>query len=94
MAVTAHERKLLIGGEWDDTGDWIDIASPYSGETVRRVAKAGPDEARRAMTEHLLDARTVLLTAAETGVDLDLDGRITPIKRSTAFQKQNRGSPR
>ena len=49
MAVTAHERKLLIGGEWVDTGDWIDIASPYSGETVGRVAKAGPDEARRAV---------------------------------------------
>ncbi len=50
-----------------------------------------PDAARLAMTEHLLDARAVLLTAAETGVDLDLDDRITPIKRSTAFQKQNRG---
>src|SRR5207302_10408129 len=49
MAVTAHERKLLIGGEWVDTGDWIDVASPYSGETVGRVAKAGRDEARRAV---------------------------------------------
>src|SRR5256886_280723 len=49
MAVTARERKLLIGGEWVDTGDWIDIASPYSGETVGRVAKAGTDEARRAV---------------------------------------------
>ncbi len=49
MAVTALERKLLIGGEWIETGDWIDVASPYSGETVGRVAKAGADETRRAI---------------------------------------------
>jgi acyl-CoA reductase-like NAD-dependent aldehyde dehydrogenase len=49
MAVTAQERKLLIGGEWVETGDWIDVASPYSGETVGRVAKAGADETRRAI---------------------------------------------
>jgi acyl-CoA reductase-like NAD-dependent aldehyde dehydrogenase len=49
MAVTAQERKLLIGGEWIETGDWVDVASPYSGETVGRVAKAGADETRRAI---------------------------------------------
>jgi acyl-CoA reductase-like NAD-dependent aldehyde dehydrogenase len=49
MAVTAQERKLLIGGEWIETGDWIDVVSPYSGETVGRVAKAGADETRRAI---------------------------------------------
>jgi len=49
MAVAAQERKLLIAGEWIDTGDWIDVASPYSGETVGRVAKAGPEETRRAI---------------------------------------------
>jgi acyl-CoA reductase-like NAD-dependent aldehyde dehydrogenase len=49
MAVTAQERKLLIGGEWLETGDWVDVASPYSGETVGRVAKAGADETRRAI---------------------------------------------
>src|SRR5512133_1805284 len=49
MAVTAQERKLLIGGEGIETGDWIDVASPYSGETVGRVAKAGADETRRAI---------------------------------------------
>ena len=40
---------MLIGGEWIDTGDWVDVASPYSGETVGRVAKAGADETRRAI---------------------------------------------
>jgi acyl-CoA reductase-like NAD-dependent aldehyde dehydrogenase len=49
MATTATERKLLIGGEWIDTGDWIDVRSPYSGESVGRVAKAGADETRRAI---------------------------------------------
>ena len=49
MAVTAQERKLLIGGKWIETGDWIDVASPYSGETVGRVAKAGADETRGAI---------------------------------------------
>jgi acyl-CoA reductase-like NAD-dependent aldehyde dehydrogenase len=49
MATTATERKLLIGGEWVETGDWIDIRSPYSGDVVGRVAKAGATETRRAI---------------------------------------------
>jgi acyl-CoA reductase-like NAD-dependent aldehyde dehydrogenase len=49
MATTATERPLLIGGEWVETGDWIEVKSPYSGETVGRVAKAGAEETRRAI---------------------------------------------
>src|SRR5919202_1933364 len=49
MAVTATERKLLIAGDWVDTGDWIEVRSPYPGDTVGRVAKGGPAEARRAI---------------------------------------------
>ena len=49
MATTATERKLLIGGDWVETGDWVEVRSPYSGEVVARVAKAGADEARRAV---------------------------------------------
>jgi acyl-CoA reductase-like NAD-dependent aldehyde dehydrogenase len=49
MAVTATEKRLLIGGDWVETGDWIDVRSPYSGEVVGRVAKAGAAEARRAI---------------------------------------------
>ena len=49
MAVTATERKLLIGGEWVETGEWQEVRSPYSGEVVGRVAKAGAKEARRAV---------------------------------------------
>jgi acyl-CoA reductase-like NAD-dependent aldehyde dehydrogenase len=39
----------MIGGEWVDTGDWIEVASPFSGDTVGRVAKAGAAEAKRAI---------------------------------------------
>ena len=49
MATTALERKLLIAGEWLETGDWIEVKSPYSGESVARVVKAGADETRRAV---------------------------------------------
>jgi acyl-CoA reductase-like NAD-dependent aldehyde dehydrogenase len=49
VAVTASEKKLLIGGEWVETGDWVEVRSPYSGDLVGRVAKAGAAEARRAI---------------------------------------------
>src|ERR671923_1698261 len=49
MAVTATERKLLIGGEWVETGDWQDVRSPYSGDVVGRVARGGAEETRRAI---------------------------------------------
>jgi acyl-CoA reductase-like NAD-dependent aldehyde dehydrogenase len=49
VAATATERKLFVGGEWVETGDWIDVRSPYSGDVVGRVAKAGAEEARRAI---------------------------------------------
>jgi acyl-CoA reductase-like NAD-dependent aldehyde dehydrogenase len=49
MAVTATERKLLIGGEWVETGEWQEVRSPYSGEVVARVPTAGADETRRAI---------------------------------------------
>src|SRR5256884_601628 len=49
MAATATERKLFVDGEWIETGDWLDVRSPYSGEVVGRVAKGGADEAHRAI---------------------------------------------
>jgi acyl-CoA reductase-like NAD-dependent aldehyde dehydrogenase len=49
MAATATERRLLIGGEWVATGDWIDVRSPFSRDVVGRVAKAGAAETRRAV---------------------------------------------
>jgi acyl-CoA reductase-like NAD-dependent aldehyde dehydrogenase len=49
MAVTSTERKLLIDGEWVETGAWLDVASPYDGSTVARVARAGAAETRTAL---------------------------------------------
>src|ERR687886_2864200 len=49
MATVATERKLFVGGEWVETGEWVEVRSPYSGEVVGRVAKAGAEEARRAV---------------------------------------------
>src|SRR5437868_1504517 len=49
MAATAAERKLFVGGEWIETGDWVEVRSPYSGDSVGRVAKAGAEETRRAV---------------------------------------------
>jgi acyl-CoA reductase-like NAD-dependent aldehyde dehydrogenase len=49
MATTVVERKVYVAGEWVETGDWLEVRSPYSGEVVGRVAKAGTDETRRAI---------------------------------------------
>jgi len=49
MVAAATEKRLLIGGEWVETGEWLDVRSPYSGDLVGRVAKAGGDETRRAI---------------------------------------------
>jgi acyl-CoA reductase-like NAD-dependent aldehyde dehydrogenase len=49
MAATAIQRGLLIDGEWVETGAWVEVRSPYSGEVVGRVAKAGAAETRRAL---------------------------------------------
>src|ERR671936_641270 len=49
MATVATERKLFLAGEWVETGDWVEVRSPYSGDVVGRVAKAGAAETRRAV---------------------------------------------
>src|SRR5947208_6813079 len=49
MATTALERKLFVAGEWVETGDGFEVRSPYSGEVVGRVAKAGADETKQAI---------------------------------------------
>jgi acyl-CoA reductase-like NAD-dependent aldehyde dehydrogenase len=49
VVAAANERRLLVAGEWIDTGDWVEVRSPYSGDVVGRVAKAGAAETRRAI---------------------------------------------
>jgi len=49
MAAPVSDHPLLVGGEHVETGAWIDVRSPYSGDVVGRVAKGGADEARQAL---------------------------------------------
>src|SRR5262245_26663246 len=49
MATTVADRRLLIGGDWVETGSWLEVASPYSGDVVGRIAKGGAPETRRAI---------------------------------------------
>ncbi|HEU5363364.1 MAG TPA: aldehyde dehydrogenase family protein [Gaiellaceae bacterium] len=46
---TPQDHPLLIDGERVETGDWLEVRSPFSGEIVGRVAKGGAAEARRAL---------------------------------------------
>jgi acyl-CoA reductase-like NAD-dependent aldehyde dehydrogenase len=75
VATTATERKLLIAGEWVETGDWLEVRSPYDGSLVGRVAKGGADEARRAVdaAEH---AMAEPLPAHERAAILDRTARL------------------
>jgi acyl-CoA reductase-like NAD-dependent aldehyde dehydrogenase len=49
MAATATQRGLLLDGEWVETGEWLEVRSPFSGDVVGRVAKGGARETRRAL---------------------------------------------
>ena len=49
MAATVSERKLLIGGDWIETGEWLEVRSPYDGSLVGRVPEAGAEETDRAL---------------------------------------------
>jgi acyl-CoA reductase-like NAD-dependent aldehyde dehydrogenase len=49
VAATASGKPLLIGGEWVETGAWVEVRSPYSSDLVARVARASAEEARRAV---------------------------------------------
>jgi acyl-CoA reductase-like NAD-dependent aldehyde dehydrogenase len=42
-------QRLYLAGEWVDTGETFEVRSPYSGEVVGRVARAGADETQRAI---------------------------------------------
>ena len=64
------KRGLLIGGEWIETGEWLDVRSPYDGSLVGRVAKGGSAETRRALDAAALAMRDPL-PACERAAILD-----------------------
>ena len=47
--MTSVDRRLLVAGDWVETGEWVDVRSPYSREVVGRVARGGADETRHAV---------------------------------------------
>ncbi len=75
MATTAIERKLLINGDWVETGDWLEVRSPYDGSLVGRVAKGGAAETRRAI-DAAVRAMAEPLPAHERAAILDRTARL------------------
>jgi acyl-CoA reductase-like NAD-dependent aldehyde dehydrogenase len=49
QTVEAVDHKLLAAGEWKETGEWSEVASPYDGTVVGRVAQADRALADRAV---------------------------------------------
>jgi len=45
----SRDVPLVIGGTGVATGRWFEVRSPFSGELLARVAKAGPEEIERAL---------------------------------------------
>ncbi len=39
QTIEATDHKLLVAGDWIETGEWSEVASPYDGSTVGRVSK-------------------------------------------------------
>lgn len=46
----SRDLPLRIGGTEVATGRWFEVRSPFSGELLARVAKAGPEEIERALS--------------------------------------------
>jgi acyl-CoA reductase-like NAD-dependent aldehyde dehydrogenase len=49
QAVEATDHKLLAAGEWIETGEWDEVASPYDGSAVGRVATGSEATVERAV---------------------------------------------
>jgi acyl-CoA reductase-like NAD-dependent aldehyde dehydrogenase len=50
MATTTESvRKILVGGEWYETGETLDLTSPFDGSVVAQVAYGGRSDAERAV---------------------------------------------
>ena len=90
MTATASEHSLLIGGEQVETGEWLEVESPFSGEVIGRVAKGGAEEARRA-----LDAAAAALAAPLPAYERATSSTVSRIcSRSGARSSRRRSRPR
>jgi acyl-CoA reductase-like NAD-dependent aldehyde dehydrogenase len=85
MATTATDHLLLVDGERIETGDWIEVRSPYSGDVVGRVAKGGAAEAKRALDAAERAMRDPL-PAHERARILDATARLLDERQEEAAQ--------
>jgi acyl-CoA reductase-like NAD-dependent aldehyde dehydrogenase len=85
MATITSDHSLLIGGVPVETGEWIEVRSPYSGRAVGRIAKGGASEAQSALAaaEHAMQAP---LPAHERARILDATARLLDERREEAAQ--------
>jgi acyl-CoA reductase-like NAD-dependent aldehyde dehydrogenase len=83
VATTAETQGLLIGGERVETGEWLEVRSPYSGELVGRVAKGAADETRRAL-DAAAGALAEPLPAHERARVLDATARLLAERQDDA----------
>ena len=49
MATATSERAILIGGKWVETGEWMEVRSPYDDSLVGRVSRGGAAETGQAL---------------------------------------------
>ena len=68
MAATVGERKLLVAGEWVETGEWREVLSPFSGEEVGRVAAADAALTRKAVDAAAAAMREPLTAHERAGI--------------------------
>jgi acyl-CoA reductase-like NAD-dependent aldehyde dehydrogenase len=65
-------KKLYIDGKWVDTGDYLNVTSPYDGKEVGRVCKADKALATKAIeAAHRAKKTMASLTARQRGDILD-----------------------
>jgi len=85
MATLATDHGLIIDGERVETGEWLEVRSPFSDEVVGRVAKGGAAEARRALDGAERAMRTPL-SAHERARILDATARLLEERQEEAAE--------
>ncbi|HEX7626652.1 MAG TPA: aldehyde dehydrogenase family protein [Gaiellaceae bacterium] len=85
MATATKDHALLIGGERVETGEWVDVRSPFSDESVGRIAKGGAGETRQAL-DAAERAMREPLPAHERARILDATARLLEERQEEAAQ--------
>jgi len=81
MATGVQEHRLLLDGEWIETGEWLEVRSPYSGEVVGRLPRAGAEAVRRAVDAAARAMREEPLPAHRRAEILDRTARLISERR-------------